>query len=101
MVVDAEKRRAELLARNDLDGVLFKLRQDPRVTPVGARLRRLSVDQLPQLFNVFLAHMSLVGPRPHLPDEAADYAGHVRRRLLANPVLTALRQANRRSALAC
>jgi exopolysaccharide biosynthesis polyprenyl glycosylphosphotransferase len=99
MVVDAEKRRAELLPSNDSDGVLFKLRRDPRVTAVGAHLRRLSLDELPQLFNVFLGHMSLVGPRPALPDEAAVYAEHVRRRLVVKPGLTGLWQVNGRSDL--
>ena len=99
MVVDAEKRRAELLPSNDSDGVLFKLRKDPRVTAVGAHLRRLSLDELPQLFNVFLGHMSLVGPRPALPDEAAVYAEHVRRRLVVKPGLTGLWQVNGRSDL--
>jgi len=99
MVVDAEQRRTELLARNDLDGVLFKLRKDPRITPVGAHLRRWSIDELPQLFNVFLGHMSLVGPRPALPDEAEKYAEHVRRRLVVKPGLTGLWQVNGRSDL--
>jgi exopolysaccharide biosynthesis polyprenyl glycosylphosphotransferase len=99
MVVDAEQRRLELLASNDSDGVLFKLRRDPRVTPVGARLRRWSIDELPQLFNVFLGHMSLVGPRPALPDEADKYAEHVRRRLVVKPGLTGLWQVSGRSDL--
>ena len=99
MVVDAEQRRAELLPGNDSDGVLFKLRKDPRVTAVGAHLRRLSLDELPQLFNVFLGHMSLVGPRPALPDEAEKYAEHVRRRLVVKPGLTGLWQVNGRSDL--
>ncbi|MGH3187853.1 MAG: sugar transferase [Streptosporangiaceae bacterium] len=99
MVVDAEQRRAELVARNDNEGVLFKLRKDPRVTAVGAFLRRWSVDELPQLFNVFLGDMSLVGPRPALPDEAEQYAGHVRRRLVVKPGLTGLWQVNGRSDL--
>ncbi len=90
MVVDAEQRKVQLLASNDSDGVLFKLRRDPRVTAVGAHLRRWSIDELPQLFNVFLGHMSLVGPRPALPDEAAKYADHVRRRLVVKPGLTGL-----------
>ena len=99
MVVDAERRRAELVPSNDSDGVLFKLRRDPRVTGVGAHLRRLSLDELPQLFNVFLGDMSLVGPRPALPDEAAVYAEHVRRRLVVKPGLTGLWQVNGRSDL--
>ena len=99
MVVDAEQRQAELLASNDTDGILFKLRKDPRITAVGAHLRRWSVDELPQLLNVFLGHMSLVGPRPALPDEAARYAEHVRRRLVVKPGLTGLWQVNGRSDL--
>ena len=99
MVVNAEQRRGDLLANNDSDGVLFKLRRDPRVTSVGAHLRRLSLDELPQLFNVFLGHMSLVGPRPALPDEAEKYAEHVRRRLVVKPGLTGLWQVNGRSDL--
>jgi exopolysaccharide biosynthesis polyprenyl glycosylphosphotransferase len=99
MVVDAEQRKAQLMPRNDFDGVLFKLREDPRVTAVGAYLRRWSIDELPQLINVFLGHMSLVGPRPPLPDEAAKYADHVRRRLVVKPGLTGLWQVNGRSDL--
>jgi exopolysaccharide biosynthesis polyprenyl glycosylphosphotransferase len=99
MVVDAEKQQAELLTINDSDGVLFKLRKDPRVTAVGAYLRRWSMDELPQLFNVFLGDMSLVGPRPAVPDEVAKYAEHVRRRLVVKPGLTGLWQVNGRSDL--
>jgi exopolysaccharide biosynthesis polyprenyl glycosylphosphotransferase len=99
MVVGAEQRRSQLLPSNDSDGVLFKLRKDPRVTVVGAHLRRLSLDELPQLFNVFLGHMSLVGPRPALPDEAEKYAEHVRRRLVVKPGLTGLWQVSGRSDL--
>jgi exopolysaccharide biosynthesis polyprenyl glycosylphosphotransferase len=99
MVVDAEQHRAHLLASNDTDGVLFKLRKDPRVTAVGAHLRRLSIDELPQLLNVLLGQMSLVGPRPALPDEAARYAEYVQRRLVVKPGLTGLWQVNGRSDL--
>jgi exopolysaccharide biosynthesis polyprenyl glycosylphosphotransferase len=99
MVVDAEQRRAELLASNETDGVLFKLRKDPRITPVGAHLRRWSIDELPQLVNVLLGQMSLVGPRPAMPDEVAQYAEHVRRRLVVKPGLTGLWQVNGRSDL--
>jgi len=73
MVMDAETRREELLTSNDLDGVLFKLGRDIGVTPVGAILRRYSIDELPQLLNVIRGDMSLVGPQPPLPDEAAEY----------------------------
>jgi exopolysaccharide biosynthesis polyprenyl glycosylphosphotransferase len=99
MVVDAEQRKAELLATNETDGILFKLRNDPRVTSVGAHLRRLSVDELPQLINVFLGDMSLVGPRPALPDEAQKYAEHVHRRLVVKPGITGLWQVSGRSDL--
>jgi lipopolysaccharide/colanic/teichoic acid biosynthesis glycosyltransferase len=99
MVVDAEQRRAQLLADNDGNDVLFKLRDDPRVTMVGGYLRRWSIDELPQLLNVFRGDMSLVGPRPALPDEAAKYADHVRRRLVVKPGLTGLWQVNGRSDL--
>ncbi|MGH3217588.1 MAG: sugar transferase [Streptosporangiaceae bacterium] len=99
MVVDAERRREELLASSDTDGILFKLRKDPRVTAVGAHLRRWSMDELPQLLNVLLGDMSLVGPRPALPEEAAKYADHVRRRLVVKPGITGLWQVNGRSDL--
>jgi exopolysaccharide biosynthesis polyprenyl glycosylphosphotransferase len=99
MVVEAEQRRAALMASNDCDGVLFKLRKDPRITAIGAHLRRWSIDELPQLFNVFLGHMSLVGPRPALPEEADKYAEYVRRRLVVKPGLTGLWQVNGRSNL--
>jgi len=99
MVPDAEDRKAELTALNETDAVLFKIRRDPRVTAVGARLRRWSVDELPQLINVLRGDMSLVGPRPALPEEAARYADHVRRRLVVRPGLTGLWQVSGRSNL--
>lgn len=99
MVVDAEKRMAELRALNDNDGAKFKMRRDPRVTAVGAQLRKWSLDELPQLFNVLLGEMSLVGPRPALPDETAQYAAHVHRRQAVRPGLTGLWQVSGRSDL--
>jgi exopolysaccharide biosynthesis polyprenyl glycosylphosphotransferase len=99
MVVDAETRLAELRVQNEGDGVLFKIRRDPRITAIGVYLRKWSLDELPQLFNVLLGDMSLVGPRPALPDEAARYADHVRRRLVVKPGLTGLWQVSGRSDL--
>jgi exopolysaccharide biosynthesis polyprenyl glycosylphosphotransferase len=99
MVMDAEKLKAELAASNDHDGVLFKMRRDPRITKVGTWLRRWSLDELPQLLNVVRGDMSLVGPRPALPDEAARYGDYVRRRLVVKPGLTGLWQVNGRSDL--
>ena len=99
MVLDAEDRKAQLAVSNEKDGVLFKIRNDPRITTVGARLRRWSVDELPQLINVVRGDMSLVGPRPALPDEAARYGDYVRRRLMVKPGITGLWQVNGRSDL--
>jgi len=99
MVVDAEARLAEIREKNESDGVLFKIRKDPRITAIGARLRKSSLDELPQLINVLRGEMSLVGPRPALPEEAAKYADHVRRRLVVKPGLTGMWQVNGRSEL--
>ncbi|MFF4236506.1 sugar transferase [Actinomadura geliboluensis] len=99
MVQDAEARRVELLPANENDGVLFKMREDPRITRVGRWLRRYSLDELPQLFNVLRGEMSLVGPRPPLPEEVAQYGGDVYRRLVVKPGLTGLWQVSGRSDL--
>ncbi|MQA86941.1 MAG: exopolysaccharide biosynthesis polyprenyl glycosylphosphotransferase [Streptosporangiales bacterium] len=99
MYVDAERRREELLVHNEHDGVLFKIRNDPRVTPLGTRLRRYSLDELPQLVNVLLGQMSLVGPRPPLPCEVAKYGYDVRRRLVVRPGMTGLWQISGRADL--
>ena len=81
------------------DGLLFKVRDDPRVTRTGAWLRKWSLDELPQLFNVILGEMSIVGPRPPLPLEVARYGHDVRRRLVVKPGMTGLWQVNGRSDL--
>jgi exopolysaccharide biosynthesis polyprenyl glycosylphosphotransferase len=99
MVAGADRARAELADRNEGAGLLFKLRRDPRVTRVGAVLRRYSIDELPQLFNVLTGSMSLVGPRPPLPEESAAYGPDIRRRLLVKPGLTGLWQISGRSDL--
>ncbi|MFJ6609204.1 exopolysaccharide biosynthesis polyprenyl glycosylphosphotransferase [Streptomyces sp. NPDC091289] len=99
MVADAEELKAQLAQVNEVDGPLFKMRSDPRVTPVGRLLRRTSVDELPQLVNVLLGHMSLVGPRPPLPEEASRYDEREHRRLAVKPGLTGLWQVSGRSDL--
>ena len=99
MVADAEQRKAELMVMNDGAGLLFKMRKDPRVTRVGGWLRRYSLDELPQLVNVLIGDMSLVGPRPALPDETTQYGDYVRRRLAVKPGITGLWQVNGRSNL--
>ncbi|MCU1420051.1 sugar transferase [Mycetocola sp.] len=99
MVQTAEDDLAALLEKNEGSGVLFKMKQDPRVTRVGKFLRTYSLDELPQLLNIFLGDMSVVGPRPPLPREVADYEGHVRRRLYIKPGLTGMWQVNGRSDL--
>jgi exopolysaccharide biosynthesis polyprenyl glycosylphosphotransferase len=97
MRVGAEAERAELLAKNEMDGPVFKLTNDPRVTPFGRLLRRFSLDELPQLFNVLSGQMSLVGPRPLPLEETAALTGGHRRRLSMRPGLTCLWQVGGRS----
>ena len=99
MVVDAEQRLDELRHHNDFDDVLFKMKKDPRVTPLGRFLRRWSIDELPQLVNVIRGEMNLVGPRPPLSSEVDRYADDVHRRLLVRPGLTGLWQVSGRSGL--
>jgi exopolysaccharide biosynthesis polyprenyl glycosylphosphotransferase len=99
MHLDAEARLAELRHLNEVDGALFKLRNDPRVTRVGRFLRKFSLDELPQLLNVLGGSMSLVGPRPPLPEEVAVYPDDARRRLAVRPGMTGLWQVSGRSDL--
>lgn len=97
MRVGAERQREQLAALNERDGPVFKMREDPRVTPVGKHLRQYSLDELPQLFNVFKGEMSLVGPRPPTPDEVKRYDWWQRRRISVPPGLTCLWQISSRN----
>jgi exopolysaccharide biosynthesis polyprenyl glycosylphosphotransferase len=100
MIKDADARKAELLALNHRkDGPLFKMKDDPRVTRIGKFLRRWSIDEWPQIFNVFLGHVSLVGPRPHLPEEVKRYSSYQRRVFAVRPGVTGLAQVSGRSDL--
>lgn len=99
MVADAEQHKAQLVSSNENDGPMFKMRRDPRVTRIGRLLRRSSLDELPQLFNVLRGDMSLVGPRPPLPDEVSRYDERELRRLTVKPGLTGLWQVSGRSDL--
>ena len=99
MVVDAESRLRELESQNQASGVLFKIKDDPRITRVGGFIRRYSLDELPQFFNVWTGKMSLVGPRPALPREVARYSKLVMRRLDVRPGITGLWQVSGRSDL--
>jgi len=99
MVEDAEARQGELLHLNEMSGPVFKLRQDPRVTNFGRFLRKFSLDELPQLWNVLRGDMSLVGPRPPIPDEVSQYQRWQRRRLSMKPGLTCLWQISGRNQL--
>jgi lipopolysaccharide/colanic/teichoic acid biosynthesis glycosyltransferase len=97
MYADAEARRAALLAESDREGLCFKMKDDPRVTPLGRFLRRSSLDELPQLFNVLWGDMSLVGPRPALPQEVAAYPEHALGRLAVLPGITGVWQVSGRA----
>lgn len=97
MHADAEARRAALLAQSDRKGICFKSRNDPRITRIGRILRRLSLDELPQIFNVLRGEMSLVGPRPALPEEVRAYPAHAMERLSALPGITGVWQVSGRA----
>ena len=100
MYIDAEARKAELMKQNEsADGVIFKMKRDPRITPVGRFIRKFSIDELPQLFNVILGDMSLVGPRPPLPSEVRSYSLEERKRLNITPGITCIWQVSGRSEL--
>ena len=97
MYVDAEERKQDLATQNEMDGPVFKMKNDPRITPVGRFLRRFSIDELPQIWDVLWGRMSLVGPRPSLPSEVGSYKTFQRRRLSMRPGLTCLWQVSGRN----
>lgn len=97
MYIDAEERKAELMKDNEMDGLMFKMENDPRITPVGKFLRKTSLDEFPQFFNVLKGDMSLVGTRPPTEDEFERYSSYYRRRLSMTPGLTGLWQVSGRS----
>ena len=88
MVPDAEQKLAEVLYKNEMDGPVFKMKDDPRITRVGKFIRKTSIDELPQLINILKGDMSIVGPRPALPREVAQYSDYERQRLIVTPGLT-------------
>lgn len=95
MCANAEQKLAELQSRNEMDGPVFKIKKDPRITKVGAFLRATNIDELPQIFNIFLGQMSFVGPRPALPKEVEQYRDSDKLRLLVTPGLTCYWQATK------
>jgi exopolysaccharide biosynthesis polyprenyl glycosylphosphotransferase len=99
MCVDAEAKKAELMHLNEVTGPVFKIKRDPRVTRIGAILRKYSLDELPQFFNVLAGDMSVVGPRPPIPSEVEQYTDYERGRLAVRPGLTCLWQISGRSNL--
>ena len=97
MVTDAEDKLKDLLKQNEVSGAMFKMKEDPRVTKIGKFIRKTSIDELPQLFNVLKGEMSLVGPRPPLPRELKEYTDYDKQRLLVVPGCTGLWQVSGRS----
>ena len=97
MCIDAEAQKNQLMHLNEASGPVFKMKRDPRITPVGAFIRKFSIDELPQFFNVIKGEMSLVGPRPPVPSEVAQYTVYHRGRLAVQPGLTCLWQIGGRS----
>ena len=99
MHVDADKRLSELKQQNDVEGPMFKMKNDPRITKIGHFIRKTSIDELPQLFNVIRGDMSLVGPRPPLPSEVNEYTDYDLQRLLVVPGCSGLWQATVRNSV--
>ena len=97
MYVDAEERKKELMAQNEMNGLMFKMENDPRITKVGKIIRKLSIDELPQFWNILRGDMSLVGTRPPTLDEYEQYESHHKRRLSLKPGLTGLWQVSGRN----
>ncbi|EIA18799.1 priming glycosyltransferase, partial [Listeria fleischmannii subsp. coloradonensis] len=99
MRADAEEMLEELLKYNEIEGAMFKMKDDPRITKIGKFLRKTSIDELPQLWNVVKGDMALVGPRPPLPREVAEYSAHDKKRLTVTPGCTGLWQVSGRNDL--
>lgn len=99
MVTDAEERLKDLLKHNEVSGAMFKMKDDPRVTKIGRFIRKTSIDELPQLFNVLKGEMSLVGPRPPLPNEVEEYSLYDKQRLIVTPGCTGLWQVTERNSV--
>ena len=99
MVSNAEELLEELMEHNEMDGPVFKIKDDPRITKVGKFIRKTSVDELPQLFNILKGDMSIVGPRPAIPHEVAEYNDYQRQRLLVKPGLTCIWQVSGRNSI--
>jgi lipopolysaccharide/colanic/teichoic acid biosynthesis glycosyltransferase len=98
MYIDAEERKQELMDANEMEGgTTFKMKRDPRITRIGRFIRKASIDELPQLWNVFVGDMSLVGPRPPVPSEVAQYTAYERQRLMTKPGITCIWQVSGRS----
>lgn len=99
MVSNAEELLEELMEQNEMDGPVFKIKEDPRITKVGKFIRKTSIDELPQLFNILMGDMSIVGPRPAIPHEVAEYNDYQRQRLLVKPGLTCIWQVSGRNSI--
>ena len=99
MVSNAEELLEELMEHNEMDGPVFKIKEDPRITKIGKFIRKTSVDELPQLFNILKGDMSIVGPRPAIPHEVAEYNDYQRQKLLVKPGLTCIWQVSGRNSI--
>lgn len=99
MISNAEELLEELICENEMDGPVFKIKEDPRITRVGRFIRKTSIDELPQLFNILVGDMSIVGPRPAIPHEVAEYNEYQKQRLLVKPGLTCIWQVSGRNSI--